>query len=524
MKHTKIRIIGYILAAALVSLSGCTDLEVTNPNQPTRATAITQAGDIESLIAGSFLTWWTGTQKDADFPALTISTMADAHTSSWGNWGMQDLSSEARIAYNNSSLYGYAGVNRDTWIFMYRANANANDGLQAINKGLVITNANVTRRAKAFAKFIQGISHAWIASFFDQGYIIDETQVIDENFKPAFQPYGPIMTFALAMLDSAEALCNQGSFGTGNDIPGTWIKGVTLSNTQFAAVIRSFRARFRASVARTPADRQSVDWTKVIADAQNSIVTDAAKEWGPTGDGNFWWDGLKFRGQHTTWTRGDYKTIGLADTAGNYTAWLATPVQQRNVFTIKTPDRRITGNPAGTTTGTYFAAPASSQFRDDRGTYHHSLYRHKRFEYHLNQGATGLMTFFTKPEMDLLEAEGLWYANPVANRAAVVALINKTRVTNGQWAPLTVGDSDADIWKWLKYEKMIETFATGSGIPWFDRRGWGELVSGTLINFPVPGRELEAREMPLYTLGGEGQAGGAPKALSLGRLTHPRLQ
>jgi hypothetical protein len=85
-----------------------------------------------------------------------------------------------------------------------------------------------------------------------------------------------------------------------------------------------------------------------------------------------------------------------------------------------------------------------------------------------------------------------------------------------------------EIFKWLQYEKMIETFATGGGIPWFDRRGWlahdlvysspggprpGEtqLPPGTLIHFPVPGKELEVLQMAIYTFGGVGGPGAAPK-------------
>ena len=316
------------------------------------------------------------------------------------------------------------------------------------------------------------------------------------------------MAAAIKMLDDAEALANQGAFA--DPIPSVWINGVTnLTNTEFVRVIRSYRARFRASVARTVAERQAVDWAKVIADAQNGVTI---AEWGPQGDGNFWWDALKFRGQNTTWMRGDYYTIAIADTAGGLTSWLNAPVNQRTFFVIKGPDRRITGSGAGTTSGTYFTYVTSSPFRDDRGTYHHSLYLHRRFVYHAS-AATGLMTTITLAEMDLLRAEGLWYQNKTANRQAIVDFINKYRVTNGRMAVLTTAASDADIWKWLMYEKLIETMHTGSGTTWFDQRGWGRLVKGTTIHFPVPARELEILGLPTYTMGGEGLPGGAPKSV-----------
>lgn len=511
MKYLKVLALGSVVVLLLAAMSGCMDLAVENPNDPDRLKAIVEPKDVESLIAGTYLTWWSGTQKDNDFPSLTLSTMADAHTSSWGNFGMQDLSSEPRIAHNNSPSYSYAGVNRLTWDFMYRAISNANDGLTAIAGGIKIvetlpdgTKKDNTKRAQAFAKFVQGIAHAWLACFFDKAFIVDENTDINA-FQANFKTPAEVMAAALKMLDEAEQLA---SAPFPDPIPTTWINGVTLTNTEFLRVLRSYRARFRASVARTVAERRAVDWAKVITDAGNGVNV---AEWGPQGDGNFWWDGLKFRGQHATWTRGDYKTIGLADTAGLYTAWLNTPVSARNVFVIRTPDRRITGSPAGTISGTHFAYRTTSPFRDDRGTYHHSLYNHRRFEYHVLLGATGLMTHITLAEMDLLRAEGLWYQSPTANRLAVVDIINRTRVPAG-WGALTIANTDAEIWTWLKYEKMIMTFATASGIPFYDRRGWGELVKGTVIDFPVPGKELENLLLPIYTRGGEGLPGGAPKS------------
>jgi len=63
----------------------------------------------------------------------------------------------------------------------------------------------------------------------------------------------------------------------------------------------------------------------------------------------------------------------------------------------------------------------------------------------------------------------------------------------------------------FKYEKGIELFCTASGISYFDRRGWGELVTGTPIHFPLPGQELEILQMANYTFGGVGGPGSAPK-------------
>jgi hypothetical protein len=61
------------------------------------------------------------------------------------------------------------------------------------------------------------------------------------------------------------------------------------------------------------------------------------------------------------------------------------------------------------------------------------------------------------------------------------------------------------------YEKELECYHTAGGLAFFDDRGWGELVPGTAIHFPVPGTELLTLLMDIYTFGGEpGQPGSAP--------------
>ena len=53
----------------------------------------------------------------------------------------------------------------------------------------------------------------------------------------------------------------------------------------------------------------------------------------------------------------------------------------------------------------------------------------------------------------------------------------------------------------MKYEKRIETMYSGFGRFWIDSRGWGDLVEGTALEFPVPYQEMQARQHPYYLLG-----------------------
>jgi hypothetical protein len=55
----------------------------------------------------------------------------------------------------------------------------------------------------------------------------------------------------------------------------------------------------------------------------------------------------------------------------------------------------------------------------------------------------------------------------------------------------------------------METAYTGLGQWFVDSRGWGDLVQGTPLHYPVPFQELDARQKPYYGLGGGGTASAA---------------
>ena len=50
----------------------------------------------------------------------------------------------------------------------------------------------------------------------------------------------------------------------------------------------------------------------------------------------------------------------------------------------------------------------------------------------------------------------------------------------------------------LKWEKRMETAFTGYGQWYIDARGWGDLVMGTPLEWPVPYQELFARGRQSY--------------------------
>lgn len=498
---------GVLTVLALV-LAACTDLDTENLNSPDTERALAEPGDVESLIGSAFLTWFDATQGFT--PAMALSTAADEATASWGNFGMQDISSEPRTAFPNTTGYGYRSVVQNPWYDMYGAISAVNDGLNAIEDGMEFgEDGRDTPRAEAFAKFMQGLAHGWLALQFDRAFIFTEEDDL-ETTEFELAPYDEVMDAAIAMLDEAASIASANSF----ELPSNWIGGQSYSSATLARIAKSYSARFLAAVARTPEERAAVNWQEVITRINAGITAD----FGPVLDDNTWDEGYKDRLPRFDWTRADYRAVGPADVSGGYQAWLATPVADRQPFDMMSPDRRVTG-PTPKSSGTDFTYREPQNHRADRGTYHFSRYYHTRYLW-VRQLPIGFDPIMTIPEMDLLKAEAFIRTNQPAQ---AVPLINKTRTSRGKLPPVTTtGPAQAadcvpktptgacgNLMDALIYEKRIETFGVAGGLAFFDARGWGYLVEGTPIHLPIPARELETLNMPAYTFGGVGNPGAA---------------
>ena len=524
--------ITYCMALFLMlALSACQDLAVQNENSPDRALALAEPQDVEALVKGTFITnWW----RQECSGSMMLNTIADANSSAWANWGMRDMSSEPRIAWNNDPSYAREESTEDPWFMAYSAISNANDGLQAVllaeAEGSPTDNAFTregvdTNRLRAFAKFNQAWAHSWLALMFDQAFIVDETVDLEQVALGAVElnlsSYTEVMTQALRMMDEAIAIAQANAFTITAD--EDWIFGLEVTNDDLIKIANSMKAQWMALVARSPAERAAVDWNGIM----NLVSAGITEDFAPIGDddGLFEWDCMKFYGQNgTTWSRIDYRTIGPADESGGYQNWIATPLQDRLVFDIMSSDRRIVGDPVDpTVNGKYTEYQGTNgPFPAARGTYHYSSHNHARFQDYNVNNANGPMPHILVTEMDMLMAEGLLRTG--GDLQTVADLVNKTRVPNGELNAATaadpVGSSDeehshldtASLWAKVKYEKRIECLQTSSGLEFYDDRGWGDLVTGTPIHFPVPGAELETLALQLYTFGGVGGDGAAPKA------------
>lgn len=511
-------------ALLLVGAAACADLDVANPNDPDTSRALSSADDVYSLIGGAYNTWFNGVYAYSG-PGLFLSNASFQHTAPWANGGMEFYGRIPRQPIINDAADGnYGNVSR-VWYQSYRAIAAVSSGLAALENAELAADLSEDELAgaRAYGKFVLGLAHATIAALYDQGFAVDET--VDISQPQTALDYNALMAAALGYFDEAIALSNGQEFV----LPAAWMT-VEVDAELLAELAHSFKARFRAAVARTPAERQAVDWNAVIADVDAGVQEDFTQDMDPN---NGWYQEMLDYGTYPGWSESPYWIYGMADQSGNYQNWLALPIGDKHPDVngvptlIVTPDNRF---PQGATLadqqanpGRYLHSPTDITdvwARPDRGTWRWSYYKEERYADYYT------WTAFDHNEIDynemrLLKAEGLYWNGDLAGAAA---LINETRTaaglnatdaagTNTSCVPRLPDESCGDLLEMLKWEKRMEvTFEGMGGVPWYyDSRGWGDLWVGTPLQFPVPCRELQVLNMlPCYTFGGLGGTMASP--------------
>jgi len=513
-------ITGVAVAGALI-MGACVDLDVSNPNEPDRARVLTSPGDVQSLISTSYRAYFDNAQQTN--PGLPTAAMADNLTGGFFDFGVHDLTTEPRTIFDSSPLNTRGFVGRAPWSRLYPVLSNVNDGLKAIEDGLVIQlepdGPDHTARARAFGKFIQGITLGYLALYYDQALIVTEDSDLELLDPTDFRPYPEVQQLALDILDEAIQIAQANSF----TLPGSndWINGLPLTNTQLVQVINSYYARLLVYMPRTWEERNQVDWGEVMARIDAGITEDFA----PQGELDIWESNMRrlyarVRARPSDHVRPDYMAFGPGDVSGGFQTWFAAPSANRMPFQMDTPDRRIQGPDGPDSPGTYLGYNENNIWPESRGTYRWSHY------YYLRDGVgdswfTGPQVTMSRTEMDLLKAEALIRLGGAAD---AVDLINATRVANGELPPVTLdGPPDeascvpkkmdgscGSLWDALMYERNLENMGIEGTIMWWDARGLERLQEGTLLHFPVSGIELENLGLPLYTFGGVGGNGAAP--------------
>jgi hypothetical protein len=535
----KLRNLG-VLALAVGTMAACADnLQVTNLNNPDLGRVYADPSGVEGVVSTLFRSFHQQTQGTAEGLNSQSKAMALESYGQVANFGMALRAGIPRVFINNNRGNQVSGGNNQNWSQISRLMRNAATVAQAVDaylaRSATLGNAARDQRARGFAFMVNGLAMGTLAMGYDSVAIA--TPQTPTAAIPVFITPAAAVTEALAVLDSAIAIFSSPTAAGGEGvIPADWMGGYSYTQAQIVQVIRSYKARFRANVARTPAERAAVDWALVAADAAAGITSDVRIDLsGATG-----WSSSLDAGTFQTsasWHQISLMYNGMADTSGAYQAFIAQPYQTRvgmNVV-VQTPDTRW---PRGNDRATQFAnsglpLPAGQYIAnrdpgqdqpDNSNPWGTSQYTHHRWFPIANNNGNGTYSYLTVAEINMLRAEALIRQGGGANLTTAMGLVNDSRTANGLPAftdpagvapggqgcvPRLPNGSCASLLEAMKYEKRMETQLTGY-MQWFlDSRGWGDLVVGTALHWPVPFQEMDTRNLPFYDMPSAGTLPGA---------------
>ncbi len=524
--------------AGVIALGGC-DLAVINPNQPETERVLATPADVEALLGTQYLRWHIGVYGNliGNIRGMT-DVMSFENASSLANNGISATGGIPRPALNNDIGNSFATEHRRVYYIPIEAARTASLVIARLDAGLTIGSAAQDARVRAFGHFVRGLGIGYVSLFYDSLAVV--TPALSAEDPGELVGYQEGMEAAIKAFD--DALAEVGNAAAAFPLPSGWLPSPTeMTATEFTKLVRSYRARLRAAVARTPAERAAVNWDLVIADAQNGITAD---HFNTTSTVNGPYD--QWRRQymgHGLWHQMTPFVIGMGDVSGGYAEWIATPLANRQPFTIVTPDLRFPqgatraaqvadfGIPcAGDTCPRYFRNRPGAQDQTVGASWGWSSYDNVRFHGWDQKGSggsgsggNGPLLFMTVAEIKMLEAEGHLRKG---NFSAAAALINATRVPNGLPA-ITALDATSPVpggtncvpkkptgptlacgnmFEAMKWEKRIETHMTHFAGWFLDHRGWGDLPEGTGYHWAPPYEDLQARgrTATIYSTGGLG--------------------
>jgi hypothetical protein len=569
-----------IAALAATVLVGACDLAIENPTAGDTDQVLGSPADAEALISTYYKRWSSGVYGSTTNLEGMANVMSLMNYSSLANNCQNNHLPFVGAANGNTPGNVCAGEQSRLYQYMNEVARVSSNLLEQMDNGLKLGNTDPAtdahdNKVRAWAEFLRGLSLGYLALMHDSSSIISPTMgtgdaCVDAGgvCTGALRAYTEVMDSAYAALQRSLDYTNKtGLTGTnGFPIENSWLPSETdWTASNFARLIRSYRARFRANVARTGAE--PIDWALVVADAQAGITSDhliiTDKSSGPTNSWRQQYDAT------TTWHQMPPFIIGMADVSGSYEAWIAQPLGDRGAgntgFFMVTPDLRFPqGNTraeqqadfsltdcesAATPCKRYFMNRAAAQDQFSGAGWGWSNYDFVKYHSWATKGdagssRNGKTPYMTVAEIDLLQAEGLYRLG--GNDAQVAALINKTRtagmvagVAKGGGLPPVVAVrtglatgvmptcipkvpsgstvSCGDLFEALKYEKRIETAYT-TYVPWYlDSRRWDDLPKDTPLFWAVPYQDLQARGRPISALYGTGVGvGNAPNSTAPG--------
>jgi hypothetical protein len=545
MNKTFIRAIS--AAACAVLLAACNagnPLDVKNLNNPDVLRAYGTPAGVESVIGTTYQQFnnvWNVENLEVDALMLSFegySTVANFCMNSYAAIPRNPVTNQVGGQCNSEQLGDFSGFQK-----LARNTTNMILALRSIlAAGQSTGTAAEDARDLGFAFFVNAVSLGELAIVYDSAAITTPATTPNSNSIPSLSGYNDVMTAALAQMDTAIAISGGASAAAGFPIPSGWINGQSFTQAQWLQWLHSWKARMRAAVARTAADRAAENWADITADAQAGITQDIVIQ-----IGGGWKCSYLCSQMYVSngWHEMTLMVLGMADTSGAYAQFVSQPIATRDgsQLVIQSPDQRL---PQGATraaqnTDTPYSGSSfkAGRYFDNRlaaddfagAGFGSSEYDYKRYLAIYKASTVGPQVQFPLAENTMLEAEGLIRAG---NFAAAGALIDASRALHGLPSIGTITSASqpiaggngcvpqvpqppsfntlacGNIMEAMKWEKRMETAYSGY-MPWYqDSRGWGDLSQGTPLMWPVPVEEMNSRQEPAYNLGGFGQPSGAP--------------
>ncbi len=475
------------LTLILVFLNSCqkmsSDLEVESKNDPDIETLASDPVALQATAGDIFHNWFMAI-SDYYGPGAAMKTMADEASCSWGNAGMKDLSSEPRVAYNNTASYSYEFITSNYFNAMYSILSDSNMLVFAIeNNTATFDDPN---QILMTGKMGQALSVGYLALVFDRVWIPQDGESVEANYQDA-------MNWALERLDEAIALSNAGT-----SLPAGSIPGADVSSSSVSKLFNSLGARMLANNARNSTQKGQTNWAKLEQYASNGITTDFSIFM----DDTSWFDLIpKTYLVYPGWARVDLRVIHLMDP--DYPDYWDPAALSSSPYWDAANNTLLPANSDDARLDTDYGYLTSNNFKPERGLYHFSSYRYARYDDYITNWVMDLVEY-TKSENDMYLAEAKLEQGDVAGAAAIVNA--GTRTSRGN-LPDVAADAN-EVKNAIFYERMVEFGFSTIGISFWEMRRNDLLQAGTLLHFPVPGKALATIPEPVYTYGGsEGAAG-----------------
>jgi hypothetical protein len=485
---------GLVAGVILVLASGAcqTDLDVTNPNNPDVERALATPEDVQNIAISTVNSWYLA--STSIYPYMMLGVTADALSANFGNFGMRFNNLEPRIPYENSSAGGDRDVTETPWEDNYSTIGAANDVLRVMRSG-DLGDETPPAEYEHIAMFTRVASLTNLALLFDRAFVVNEEFNPETDPKPELQPFDQVADSASKWWDEVIAATEGETYSLGGNV---WpLVPENLDAVMLNRISNTMAALLLAYTPRRASEVAAVDWAKVRALAEKGIGTGTAGapfDVVVQGDGGTnWWSYINYYGNEPSWVRVDLRLINRMDPA------------QPNRFTGTIVPKGTSPDDRYDTDFTH----ANNVIGDPgRGIYMQTYWWHNRYQEHRRFSPTAAKTpvpYLLAAESDLVLAEALIRTGGSLTDAA--ALINTTRVGRGGLPAATAVEGADKLLEYIDYEREIELL-NSSGMAFFRRRhvdGPHELQDGTLRHLPIPAKELETLQLPIYTFGGVGR-------------------